>query len=119
MKENLKARGWSLNVEYFSEIMHMLRSELLYRALIDEILVLPRNADTRDTEAIKRICTGFMKLIFPHIRQAVDIDFGEFNTYCLQPAMEMRRVIKTQLGIIDSEFRGRDIPDIQLVSVHG
>ncbi|MDD4111273.1 MAG: BREX system Lon protease-like protein BrxL [Clostridia bacterium] len=117
MKENLKVNGWALNVEYFSEIMHMLRGELIYRAIIDEILVLPKNADTRDTEAIKRICTAFMKLIFPNIRKKEEINLTEFENYCLEPAREMRRVIKTQLGIIDNEFFGKDIPDIGIVEI--
>ncbi|NMB98411.1 MAG: BREX system Lon protease-like protein BrxL [Clostridiaceae bacterium] len=116
MKENLKVNGWALNVEYFSEIMHLLRNELIYRAIIDEVLEVPKDADTRDTEAIKKLCTGFMKLLFPHVRSSKDINAEEFDHYCLQPAKTMRRIIKTQLGIIDSEFRGKDIPDIKLRS---
>jgi len=116
MKENLKVNGWALNVEYFSEIMHLMRNELIYRAIIDDVLEVPKTADTRDTEAIKRICTGFMKLLFPHIRRSEDVNYGEFNQYCLEPAKSMRRIIKTQLGIIDTEFRGKDIPDIKLKS---
>ena len=30
MKENLKVNGWALNVEYFSEIIHLMRNELIY-----------------------------------------------------------------------------------------
>lgn len=114
MKENLKAKGWSLNVEYFSEILHMLRGEIVYRAIVDELLILPKNADTRDTEAIKRIATALLKLLFPHVRTTADVDVEEFNKYCLGPAMNMRRTIKTQLGIIDSEFLGKDIPEIKI-----
>jgi ATP-dependent Lon protease len=114
MKESLKVNGWALNVEYFTEILHMFRSELIYRAIVDEILILPKTADTRDTEAIKRICTAYMKLIFPHIRKTEDVDIQDFATYCLEPAKEMRRVIKTQLGIIDMEFSGKGIPEITI-----
>ena len=116
MKENLKANGWALNVEYFSEIMHLMRNEIIYRAIVDEILEVPKNADTRDTEAIKRLCTGFMKLLLPHVRRVEDVKAEEFNQYCLEPAKAMRRIIKTQLGIIDTEFRGKDIPNIKLRS---
>ena len=66
MKESLKANGWALNTEYFGEIIHMLRGELVYRAVVDQLLQLPKNSATRDTEAIKRICTGYLKLLFPH-----------------------------------------------------
>ncbi|KJU85631.1 ATP-dependent Lon-type protease [Candidatus Magnetobacterium bavaricum] len=116
MKENLKVNDWALNVEYFSEILHILRDELIYRAIVDEVLEVPKNADTRDTEAIKKICTAFMKLLLPHVRKSKDINPQEFIRYCLEPAKNMRRIIKTQLGIIDTEYRGKDIPDILLKS---
>jgi ATP-dependent Lon protease len=114
MKESLKVNGWALNVEYFTEIIHMLRNELIYRAVVDELLEVPKNADTRDTEAIKRICTGYLKLLFPHVRRSEEVNIDEFRNYCLEPAKEMRRVIKTQLGIIDNEFSGKIIPEISL-----
>jgi ATP-dependent Lon protease len=115
MQESLKVNGWALNVEYFSEIMHLLRSEVIYRGIVDEMLAYPKNADTRDTEAIKRMCTGFLKLLFPNVRKTEEINNDEFVNYCLKPSIEMRRVIKTQLGIIDSEFAGKDVPEIHLV----
>lgn len=116
MKESLKANGWALNTEYFGEIMHMLREELSYRAVVDELLELPKNSATRDTEAIKRMATGFLKLLFPDATDISKIsDIQEFKTYCLDPALEMRRVIKRQLGIIDyGEFGQSQIPDIKI-----
>ena len=115
MKESLKANGWALNTEYFGEIMHSLRDELSYRAVVDQLLQLPKNAATRDTEAIKRICTGYLKLLFPDATDVSKVDVNLFERYCLAPAMEMRGVIKTQLGIIDrGEFGGMTIPDISI-----
>ena len=115
MKESLKANGWALNTEYFGEIMHYLRDELAYRAVVDQLLQLPKNSATRDTEAIKRICTGYLKLLVPNATDASKVDVSLFETYCLAPAMEMRRVIKTQLGIIDEgEFGGMTIPEITI-----
>lgn len=115
MKESLKANGWALNTEYFGEIMHCLRDELAYRAVVDQLLQLPKNSATRDTEAIKRICTGYLKLLFPNATDVSKVDISLFETYCLAPAMEMRRVIKTQLGIIDEgEFGGMTIPEITI-----
>lgn len=116
MKESLKAHGWALNTEYFGEIIHMLRDELAYRAVVDELLEFPKNAATRDTEAIKRICTGFLKLFFPDATDVSKIqNMDEFVTYCLEPASEMRRVIKRQLGIIDyGEFGQSTIPQIKV-----
>jgi len=114
MKESMKANGWALNSEYFSEIMHLMRDDIIYRAVVDEVLYVPRDADHRDTEAIKRLCTGFLKLFFPNVRCPDDIDVSDFDRYCLKPAMEMRQIIKTQMGVIDSgEFAGKHIPDIR------
>lgn len=115
MKESLKADGWALNTEYFGEIVHMLRGELSYRAVVDQLLELPKNAATRDTEAIKRICTAYLKLLFPNAVDVSKVNIDEFEIYCLKPALEMRGVIKKQLGIIDrGEFGGKTIPDITI-----
>ncbi len=115
MTESLKANGWALNTEYFGEIMHFLREELSYRAVVDQLLQLPKNSATRDTEAIKKICTGYLKLLFPNATDVSKVDINLFESYCLEPALEMRRVIKTQLGIIDrGEFGGLTIPDITI-----
>jgi len=113
MRENMKAEGWALNVEYFSEILHALRSEIVYAALVDELLEVPRSADTRDTTAVKRLCTGFMKLLFPHVQRIDDVDKEQFEDYCLEPALQMRGVIRRQLHLMDSEYPD-SIPDIKV-----
>ncbi len=113
MREDMKAEGWALNVEYFSEIMHALRNEILYPALVDALLDVPKSADTRDTTAIKRICSGFLKLLFPHVKQTEDIDREEFRIYCLEPALEMRGIIKRQLSLMDNEYSSA-VPNIEL-----
>ncbi|MBQ7630269.1 MAG: BREX system Lon protease-like protein BrxL [Selenomonadaceae bacterium] len=117
MKENLKADGWALNTEYFGEIAHTLREEFCYRAVVDQLLEVPKNAATRDTEAIKRICTAFLKLLFPHVKSVDNVNLTEFENYCLRPAKEMRGVIKSQLAILDfGEFGHSTIPDIKIKS---
>lgn len=110
MHDDLKISGWALNSEYFCTIMHMLREDASYRAVVDEIVEVPEHADTRDTEAVKRICTAYLKLLFPNVRTVKDINIREFNRYCLRPATKMRGIIKRQLGILDSEFKGKNVP---------
>ena len=55
-----------------------------------------------------------MKLLFPNIRKTEDLDVNEFFKYCLQPAINMRGIILSQLGIMDSQFRGKTMPDIKI-----
>ena len=113
MNDDMKANGWALNSEYYSTIMHELRDDPIYRAVVEDMLVLPDKADTRDTEAIRRICTAYMKLLFPHVIDAADMSPFDFDCYCLQPAKEMRSIIRYQMGLIDSKEAGKSVPDIR------
>ncbi len=114
MNDDLKVCGWALNSEYFSSILHELRGDLSYRSVVDQLVVVPEKADTRDTEAVKRIATAYLKLLFPNVRDVEDINLRRFQTYCLAPAMKMRKIIIRQLGILDKEFKGKDIPAFTL-----
>lgn len=86
-------------------------------SIVDECLAVPAKPDKRDLTAIKRLCTAFVKLLYPNATCKDDIPADEFVRYCLEPAKEMRGVIKKQLCIIDpKEFNvpgKKDIPDIQ------
>jgi len=90
--------------------MHLLREDASYRAIVDQLIEVPEHSDTRDTEAIKRICTAYLKLLFPNVRSAEEMDLRDFQKYCLRPASKMRKIIKIQLGILDDEFKGKSIP---------
>lgn len=98
-------KGWTVNVEYFSEIMHSLRTENVYSLLFDELVEFERNADMRDFNAVKRIATGYMKLLFPHWTKVEDVNLEEFDMYCLQPAINRRGIVKAQCHNIDPEFK--------------
>ncbi len=110
MNDDLKISGWALNSEYFCSILHELREDMSYRAVVDELIEVPEAADTRDTEAVKRIATAYLKLLFPNVRQAADIPASDFNRYCLDRARKMRDTIRYQLGVLDVEYRGKDLP---------
>ena len=118
MNDDLKICGWALNSEYFSTIMHELRDDPTYRAVVDSLVIVPEKSDTRDTEAIKRICTAYLKLLFPNVQCVEDIVAADFNKYCLQPAKEMRAIIKMQLSILDpDEFGGKTVPDLTIANI--
>ena len=113
MTDDMKVCGWALNSEYFCSILHELRSDPTYRAIVDQLVEVPPGADTRDTEAIKRIATAYLKLLFPNVQSLSDIDKSAFSVYCFRRACEMRSIIKNQLGIMDIEYRGKDIPQFK------
>lgn len=110
MNDDLKISGWALNSEYFCSILHELRDDMSYRTIVDELIEVPEASDTRDTEAVKRIATAYLKLLFPNVRKTSDISTRDFKRYCLDRARKMRDTIKYQLGVLDIEYRGKDIP---------
>ncbi len=113
INEDLKINGWTLNVEYFSEIMHELRDKPIYSAIVNDLLEVPARADTRDTTAVKRITTAYLKLLFPNVNDASEIDKEDFKNYCLMPAIEKRQIIRSQIHLIDEEFSD-EMPDIKV-----
>ena len=99
-------------------MLHLLLDDLTYTKIVDDCLaVRTKKPDKRDLTAIKRLCTAFVKLLYPNATCKDDIPADEFIKYCLEPAKEMRSVIKKQLCIIDpNEFNvpgKKDIPEIE------
>lgn len=114
MNDDLKVCGWALNSEYFCTILHELRADTTYRVIVDDLVLVPPGADTRDTEAVKRIATAYLKLLFPQVRSATDITPEAFEQYCLNRAVRMRQMIKLQLSYLDREYAGKDVPHFKL-----
>ena len=117
MNDDMKANGWALNSEYFSSILHELREDSTYRGIVEGMLNIPPKADARDTEAIRKICTAYIKLLFPHVEKPEDISPTDFDAYCLQPAKAMRSIIREQMGLADSKEAGKTVPDIRTLGL--
>lgn len=98
-------KGWTINVEYFSEIMHSMRTQNIYNQIYDELVEIAPNTDMRDSKAVKRIATAYMKLLFPHWRTDEDVNKQEFEIFCLNPAIYRRGIVKQQCHYIDPEFK--------------
>lgn len=107
--------GYSLNLEYFSEILSRLRTQAQYGLIVDDFLDIPSNADARDVKAIKKLCEGYLKLFFPHIQSKEDISRDEFKCFCFEPSFNKRSIIRRQLSLIDPEFK----PDMPNIMVRG
>lgn len=97
-------RGWTVNVEYFSEVLHALRTENVYGLLFDELVGSGKTTDTRDYNAVKRLATAYHKLLFPHWTTAADVDRAAYEQWCLAPALKRRGIIREQCHYIDAEF---------------
>jgi ATP-dependent Lon protease len=80
---------------------------------VNDLLEVPTKADTRDTTAVKRIATAYLKLLFPNVNDASNIDKDDFRNYCLIPAIEKRQIIRRQIHLIDEEF-SEEMPDIRM-----
>lgn len=106
MNPNLKVSGWAMNTEYFCTILHDLRSDISYRAIVDKIVEYDGYAYERHVEAVKRLATAFLKLLFPNVRSENDPMLKQyFERYCLRPAINMRKIIQKQMAILDKEYK--------------
>ncbi len=65
----------------------------------------------------KKIATALMKLLFPNVRSPKNVDLQDFQDYCLRPATQMRRIVKRQQGMLDTEYRGKEVPIITIKDV--
>lgn len=106
-------KGWTINVEYFSEILHAFRTQNQYSILFDELVTFEKEADMRDFTAVKRITVAYMKLLFPHWTKKEDVNLSDFDLYCLQPAIRRRGIVKEQCHFIDPEFKTQ-MPEISV-----
>ena len=106
-------KGWTINVEYFSEILHTMRTQNTYGLLFDQLVRFEEKADVRDSNAVKRISIAYMKLLFPHWQRTEDVNEEEFKLYCLDPAVHRRGIIKEQCHNIDPEFKSR-MPHVEI-----
>ena len=100
---DMALHDWTLNVEFFSEVLHQLRTISVYSHIVDELVEIPAGADMRHTKAIKRIATAYLKLLFPHVTSVEQIDKNDFYVLCLQPAIRRRDIVRQQCSNIDAE----------------
>lgn len=108
LSPNMYMDGWALNTEYFTEIMHKLRSPaetMRYRALVEEIVsVTGTDISGREVDAVLKLCTAYLKLFFPHANKEMikEAKFKrDFHRYCLLPAIQMQYTVLQQLKIIN------------------
>ena len=115
MNKSMILKDWTLNVEYFSEVLHLLRTAPEYSILVNDVVYSEEKSDLRDLKAVQKIATAYSKLLFPHIKSIDELNKEEFRVYCLAPALRRRGIIKEQCHKIDEEFK-EYMPEIRLKS---
>lgn len=100
---DMALRDWTLNVEFFSEVMHQLRTAPEYANIVTESISVPRGSDMRHVNAVQRTATAYLKLLFPHVICKADLDMDDFYIYCLKPSIHRRDIIRKQCAIMDRE----------------
>ncbi|RLB04161.1 MAG: BREX system Lon protease-like protein BrxL [Deltaproteobacteria bacterium] len=87
--------------DFFSEVLHELRSDLRFSDYVSHSMRLPECDDMRDNKAIARLAEGFLKLLFPDL----EVSEEEFIEFCVNPAVRMRQNIRDELAKLDQEYR--------------
>ncbi|MGC9358655.1 MAG: BREX system Lon protease-like protein BrxL, partial [Anaerolineae bacterium] len=94
------SRSLGFKGDFFSEILHVLRTQMAYGEYVSEHLNLRNCDDLRDLKAIARLTTGYLKLLFPDI----SLTPGQFRDYCVRPAVALRQRVRNELHRMDPEY---------------
>jgi ATP-dependent Lon protease len=87
--------------DFFAEVLHGLRHQAGYTEYVTSNGQILHTQDVRDRNAIIRLASGYLKLLFPDLR----LTHQEFVDYCLRPAADLRQLVRDQLAAMDPEFK--------------
>jgi len=87
-----------LRGDIFAELLHEFRRHRYYANCVKQNMRLSGSVEISDQEAIAKMTTAFLKLLFPHQQ----LTLAEFNRYCLQPAIELRQTLRDELHKLDN-----------------
>ncbi len=94
------SRSMGFKGDFFSEILHVLRSDAHYGEYVSQQMHLVNCNDLRDRKAITRLATGFLKLLFPDMKPSEE----QFKEFCVKPAVQLRQRIRDELHKLDPEY---------------
>ncbi|EFH84786.1 BREX system Lon protease-like protein BrxL [Ktedonobacter racemifer] len=87
--------------DFFGDVLHSLRRTAGYEDHIKAYGQITGTNDIRDRNAIIRLATGYLKLLFPDLKPSQE----ELVNYCLRPAASLRQLVRNQLTIMDPEYK--------------
>jgi ATP-dependent Lon protease len=100
IEKQMIGNGLALKADYFSSILHGFRARTEFSTYFRENVMA--DGDLRDINAVERLCSGYLKLLFPDLGT---INEEQFMEYCLNPAKQLRSIIREQLSIRDHEYK--------------
>ena len=92
--------GVALKADYCSSVLHELRKRGEFSNYFREHTIT--DGDLRDINAVERLTSGYLKLLFPDLSL---LNKEQFIEYCLNPAKQLRSIIRQQLSIRDFEYK--------------
>lgn len=101
--------GMALKADYFGEILHALRYREEHKQWVRDHVRTSGNL--RDINAVERLATAFLKLLFPDLSKVTPDLFQE---HCLNPAKQLRHRIRRQMALVDEEYS----PELAEIEVH-
>ena len=90
-----QADGWGLKSDFFAEVCHALRAASDISQRVRPQLRLA--GYKRDCTSIERLACGLAKLLL------IEPDHERFESLVLEPAIELRRLVRTQLNALDPQ----------------
>lgn len=100
IEKQMIGNGIALKADYFSSVLHALRKGGEFSNYFREHTYT--DGDLRDINAVERLCSGYLKLLFPDLNLLTKEQFIE---YCLNPSRQLRAIIRQQLSIRDHEYK--------------
>ena len=100
-RSEMIARGLGLKSDYLSETLTAMRSELQHLQHARERIVFEVSGGIRDEDAICALTSGYLKLLFPDLK----VGKCDFESWCLRPALRLRQLVRSQLCLLDAEYR--------------
>ncbi|GLV54351.1 hypothetical protein KDH_11990 [Dictyobacter sp. S3.2.2.5] len=101
IEEGSISKQIGFKADFFGDIIHTLRHTAGYEDYIKAHGKIIGTHDVRDRNAIIRLATGYLKLLFPDLKVSQD----DLVNYCLRPAASLRQLVRDQLTIMDPEYK--------------
>ena len=100
IEKQMIGNGVALKADYFSSALQELRKSGEFSNYFREHAIT--DADLRDINAVERMASGYLKLLFPDLNR---VNKEQFIEYCLNLAKQLRSIIRQQLSIRDYEYK--------------